>query len=146
MRILAIDPGNDRTGYAIFFNGSLVEHGWFDPWQDSREGTYRHKYDRVYIEVPQNGTHASRGGVHFAAGMALRSLCPYQGNPRRSDVRRVTPTEWRKGLGLATRGVDKQYYVNAANDRLGRAPSIVDHNEAEACLIGLYAVSIEEGK
>lgn len=134
MRIVAIDPGNDRTGFAVYEDGALVESDWFCPWDCPSP---EHDADRVYLEIPQNGTHASRGGVREAGGMAIANL-----NVRRPDVRRVTPNKWRAGLGLLTKGAGKPYYVLEARKVPG-AEEVEDHNEAEAILIGKYACLME---
>lgn len=138
MRLLGIDPGNSVTGLSAFQDGVLEDSAWFDPWYMGLPGLAYSPTDRIYVEVPQNGTHASRGGVHFAAGMVVGRLCV-----RRRNVIRVTPSEWRKCLGLATRGKDKDYYVAACHDLVPGTDAVTDHNEAEAILIGLYGCKME---
>lgn len=54
--------------------------------------------ERVVIEVPQNGTHDSRGGVHFAAGMAVGALVSKFERIKRRMLLKVKPSEWRRAI------------------------------------------------
>lgn len=142
MRIVAIDPGNDATGIALYEDGVLLFSEVLCPWTEPpADEVGDDRIDRLYVEVPQSGTHDSRGGVHFAAGMVVGLLASY-GAVTRSRVTKVTPNQWRRGLDLLTKGVGKPYYVLEARKVPG-AERVEDHNEAEAILIGKYACLME---
>lgn len=150
MRVIGIDPGNDRAGISFWEDGRLLSSATvfaWNPWEVQSAVPLRWLETSartiLYVEVPQNGTHASRGGVHWAAGMLVAPLVDLLGVPR-SRVVKVTPSVWRRGLGLPTRGQDKQRWIDAARAVPG-AGQIASHDEAEAVLIGRFGSEQEEG-
>lgn len=88
---------------------------------------------KVFVEVPQNGTHSSRGGVHFAAGMLVGDLAN-ELDIRRSDVTKVMPREWR-ALVLEDPRASKEDCVKRAKLYGGPYKS---EDEAESVLIGAH--------
>ena len=128
MRIVAIDPGNDRTGFAVYEDGALVESDWFCPWTAPARNT------TPTVCVP--GDPAEPGRTRAAAACERQEAWPSPNlNVRRRDVRRVTPNKWRAGLGLLTKGAGKPYYVLAEARKVPGAEEVEDHR-AEAILIG----------
>ena len=129
MLVVGIDPGNDAAGISFWVDGEYVSSRALRPWADDA-GEYipaplfmrgaAAKW-RIYVEVPQNGTHASRGGVHWAGGMLVAQLLDVIPELLRRHVKKITPNTWRKGLGLATKKAGKDYYVAAAEKRAGHA-------------------------
>lgn len=151
--ILGIDPGNESSGVALLRpDGTLVVSATVDPWAPAWEAPFLEPIlswapwpgpFEVTLEVPQNGTHASRGGVQRAGGLLVgRLISATEGRIRRSSLFPTTPSAWRKALGLPTKGAGKDVYVAAARERFG--VSFRSHDEAEACLIA-YARLLRRG-
>lgn len=103
----------------------------------------------VCVEVPQNGTHASRGGVRLAEGMILSRLHTallHCGGLRRADVVRVEPREWRAtdGPRPGDREAWKSWALRQANVYVPSRELFVA-DEAEAVLIGLFGWATQKG-
>lgn len=139
--LISIDPGNTSAGVAYFVDGTYAASQTVNPWDGPltapecllevlahAEGTKI----AVFVEVPQNGTHDSRGGVHWAAGMVVASL-PVR--IKRHWVTKVKPLQWRRGSGLPV-DLSKERSVELAESLSGR--KVDSHDEAEAILIGAY--------
>ena len=156
--VIGIDPGNKLAGISFWrCHQEQVElvHSetvkvWARPTLMLGE-TFRLLRDadrvRVFVEVPQNGTHKSRGGVQWAAGMIVGTLLA-EGVPfLRAHVSKTEPREWRVVLDEFDEpeleaGDDKELACNIAS-RLGYQYSSVD--EAEAIMIGLYGCRVQQG-
>ena len=141
MIVVGIDPGNKSSGVSVWEDGELEYSHTVDPWNFGWE-TSMPRFDgdvRVYVEVPQNGTHKSRGGVHFAAGLILSSLGSRIRILRR-HVTKVIPATWRKGVGRDITLTKEEAVTYALRFR----GEITSHDEAEAILIGMYG-TIQEG-
>jgi hypothetical protein len=139
--VVGIDPGNDSAGIAFLYDGAYSASETRNPWSGGALWMPPRSWlagpearAKVFVEVPQNGTHKSRGGVHFAAGLIVGQSAL---EIRRQDVIKVTPREWRTGLGLEDRGMGKGYFVAQAQAHFPSAVFDSD-DEAEACLIALY--------
>lgn len=91
----------------------------------------------VFVEVPQNGTHKSRGGVHWAAGMIVAKLLSDKWAIKRSRVHKVTPREWR-GLLFGDEKTSKEKCVEWGRQYADCASD----DEAEAICIGEYGVMV----
>lgn len=144
----AIDPGQNRTGIAIFANKDLFNSFWVDPWMGnltshlSGYGIYAAKKGspasfRAVVEVPQHGTHQSRGGVHFGAGMVVADLVTLYGL-KRNQVKRVKPSQWRKAIFGKAEGTSDEWKERAVRKAIEMYEDygLTDHNEAEAILLG----------
>lgn len=97
---------------------------------------------RVFVEVPQNGTHKSRGGVHWAAGMIVGRLLPSLGFGRR-NVRKLTPNEWRRTFFGRVPADSKASCVAFFRELVGEDPGCDD--EAEALAIAVAGV-LKDGR
>lgn len=138
MIIIGVDPGNQLSGVSVWSSSRLVRSLSYNPWKNHAFYPLPMDTAKVYVEVPQNGTHKSRGGVHWAAGMVVRNMMgPF--NIRRLNVKKIYPRTWRAYLDLPLTG-PKQVYIDAAREY---APDVEDDNEAEAILIGLYGAKKE---
>jgi len=162
--VVGVDPGNNRSGVSMWRDGSPVFSVTHEPWAlCAPSGPLRAHLEyatetgpcpddvRIFVEVPQNGTHKSRGGVHWAAGMVVARLQDTL-QVRREKVHKVTPTRWRSPLvgpaarvsqtviGRGRRGsVPKAEVLALADDVAGGwGLSFDSEDEAEAVLIGLY--------
>ena len=148
------DPGNKMSGVSLFLDEELLWSASVQPHKDMVWDCDELFSDRmyntkqvVYCEVPQNGTHTSRGGVHWAGGMLLSSLNHKLTKPvPRGNVRKVTPSRWRGWAGLPVRGTDEETMKEISMERVrtqfGITPATDD--EAEAILIGYWG-SVREG-
>lgn len=113
------------------------------------DGAYPHDKARweVWYECPQNGTHKSRGGVQFGAGLLtgmLQSFWALHGGIRRGKAHGVFPGphkragSWR-GYVLGDRKPPedwKKWAIREVRERFGVVPRSDD--EAEAILIAWY--------
>ena len=139
MIIVGVDPSNTRTGVSVWNRGALVFSCSYDPWRDDPEDLEVHlvglKIDKVWIEVPQNGTHKSRGGVQRAGGMAVEKIRGISWF-HRTKLRTVPPDAWRKNvLGcLPPEGEAKKSALRWA----GGVKPVTCHDEAEAICIGAH--------
>lgn len=99
--VVGVDPGNKACGVVRLF-GSVARWYYGSPWDLIKEdqlleyepavvGSVGTRLCPVYVEVPQNGTHNSRGGVHWAGGILARTLCVKEPN----HLRKVQPRAWR---------------------------------------------------
>ena len=142
-RVVGIDPGNVSAGVSFWEDGTLVGHGTVCPWHKGGLDDIifsiptlwcvRTENIRVCAEVPQNGTHDSRGGVQRALGMLLGQLgtaLPF----RRRDLVRVRPREWREGELGDAKATKAECVARAA--RYGGPYASED--EAEAVCIGAH--------
>ena len=137
--IIGIDPSNTATGIAFWRDGECIASGVLNPWKNVPPWVDHEGPVNVYVEVPQNGTHKSRGGVHWAAGMVMGHLAERFFIPR-SRVRKITPSTWREKV-LGDAKATKQDAVKAAETYLPPARRKgLTHDEAEAILIGAYGV------
>ena len=134
--VWAIDPGSNSAGVAIYVGSDMVT-SWTHRLekQSKRAGT-------AVIEVPQNGTHRSRGGVMFAAGRLYQSLCQKYGSF--PYVQFVTPSEWRVLVygEEPPEGKAKEFALRKAKE-LG--VDVASHDEAEAVLIGSVVGLLDRG-
>lgn len=140
--VWGFDPGNASSGVAAFFRNELVWHSTIEPHRAMWWG-FDFEYPEnarhvVYCEVPQNGTHTSRGGVNWAGGMLLSTLSHNLGlNVSRRNIRKVKPSQWRKWSGLPTKHVDedglKTLAIEAVKERFDA--EVESDDEAEAILI-----------
>ncbi len=136
--IIGVDPGNDCSGIAVFLDGAYADSRHGSPWTTDLTWALTPQPSaslRCYVEVPQNGTHTSRGGVHWAAGMVVSQILETR-ELARKDLRKVKPSIWRKGLGFSVCLSKKR----AVEEARRYHPAVVDHNEAEAILIAAYGV------
>src|SRR5262249_34902599 len=140
--LCAIDPGNDSAGIA-----------WHDYRFPPSDSIYKHMtieklappvgpriaVDVCIIEVPQNGTHVSRGGVMFAAGVLYgRWVEPG------TRILFVRPDEWRRALFGTVKDEDWKKKVMDFVMRSGY--SISSHDEADAIAILLAAEKMPDRK
>ena len=145
--VWGIDPGNDRAGLAAFVDGSLAWHATVCPWDmGPAPALPEPRRLRVYVEVPQNGTHKSRGGVHFAAGMLVDWLLRSGAAPglKRRWVRKVEPRKW-----WATHGIDPKSEVSTKDQALKKVSWLAEvesDDEADAILIGIHGCVTESGR
>ncbi|NIV38886.1 MAG: hypothetical protein GWN58_58560 [Anaerolineae bacterium] len=164
--VIGVDPGQSSAGISVFSSdGSLVEHATVKVWctdscadavrrlnqaiirvfPDHRWPMVPRRYSAVvYCEIPQNGTHASRGGVHWAGGMLLM-LLRLSFDIRRRDVRLVKPDLWRRHYGKLRKGTSWKAWSKRTASRLFAAEAESD-DEAEAILIGAFGAEQEGGK
>lgn len=156
--VVGIDPGNESAGVCLWAPTLPLPEGghayepvvsWtMSPWQATFVAPTWMQEPSIdlrhvaYVEVPQNGTHKSRGGVHWAAGMIVGRLLPAMGL-RRGDVTKVTPSRWRRAVFRKTPDDYKAEAV-ALCRLLGLEPRSVD--EAEAVCIGLAGVLLSGGQ
>ena len=168
MIIIGIDPSNECTGVSIWEGGRLLSSTHYNPWRDRLldfldfpthwRGLVK---NRMYVEVPQHGTHTSRGGVHWAGGMVtaeLLGLCTdYEGVFTALQVgppskpgkytKKITPDTWRRGWLHSVFSAPSTFLAGVVkgwtkDDALMYArrykPEVESHDEAEAILIGAY--------
>ena len=156
--VIGIDPGNKLAGISFWRcdtdGESLIHSETVEIWRSATTLTNKtHSLllgadrVRVFVEVPQNGTHKSREGVAWAGGMIVGTLLA-EGVPfLRAHVSKTEPREWRVVLDEFDEpeleaGDDKELACNIAS-RLGYQYSSVD--EAEAIMIGLYGCRVQQG-
>lgn len=138
MTILGIDPSNKRVGWAVIGETGLLEdYGSFCPWKAQE---YPEPIDAltVYVEIPQHGTHSTRGGIHWSGGMAVSILGPFD----YSQVKKVLPNTWRsKVFGSRfspriNRETWKRWGPMKCKELFGIDPA--NDDEAEAVLLAYY--------
>lgn len=142
--VIGIDPGQTMGGMALFVDGELLRSCTVRPWSgahlaecvDYLTAPVHRKRVKVFYEVPQNGTHSSRGGVQFGAGMYVQALRNrlsiarsaktgiYPRTWRAYHVARKKPADWKR---WAIRTCKRKYQAKPASD-----------DEAEAILIAAY--------
>lgn len=138
--VVGIDPAQSQAGIAVVKDGRVMSSASFCPWGPEAgellDVVMAEADVPLFIcEIPQNGTHRSRGGVMFGAGLIFGLLLE-QWDIRRRDIEYVTPAVWRKAV-LGRSNADKGAAVRRAKRLLdGRSPA--DHNEAEAICIAVY--------
>lgn len=141
--VWGVDPGNESAGVSMWVDGGLRWHSTvniWDPWGENQNQPpmLRGVRHRMFVEVPQNGTHQSRGGVHWAGGMVamwVGGTIAAGDRLLRSHVRKVTPDTWRKPLGIDPKADTKEQAMQMV-ELMGL--EVESHDEAEAILIGMY--------
>jgi hypothetical protein len=152
--VWGFDPGNASSGVSMFVGEELRWHATIAPhdvesayWSFELDPAknYRHV---VYCEVPANGTHASRGGVHFAGGMLLAMLNHQLGETvPRGNIRKVKPSAWRGWASFPKKPTDevpdlKEHAIRTVREKFGA--EVESDDEAEAILIG-WIGAVREG-
>lgn len=145
--VLGIDPGNDSTGWVLISpaedGNGLVAWTVGSPWRTRLSekliiGEYANAI--TYVEVPQNGTYASRGGVHWAAGMAV----VLAGAVVRKNIRKIKPGDWWPLAGITSKSDDtKALAKKFALRYLPRLPDDLPDDLYDAACIALYGLESE---
>lgn len=157
--ILAVDPSQKCSGYAIFLDGDLIAHGSapaerFDRVQDVVRVALAlgAKFDRKVVLVGEEWGRGGRlGSVRTSAGLGAAwgawkgvalSTTHEGAKIARRRILRVPTATWRAKFRLNSRmGTErlKAAAVRLANARLGLEIAEGDHDVAEAVLIGVWA-------
>lgn len=143
--IYGVDPSNASAGVARWAESPAgwrcAESETLCPWSEevSVAVAARGGKSTAYVEVPQNGTHKSRGGVHWAGGMLIGSLRRVVPLPRR-NVKKVTPSRWRR---LVFRNRPDDWKLGALDVCAAMGLEVDSEDEAEAVLIGLAGVIMQ---
>ena len=145
VKILALDISTKSSGYCVIENGKVKDYGTIT--SDEKDFLDRGQYmaefirllcekygtfDYAYIEelkVISNQRTLEMLGI--VQGMIIREL-------KNSDVSLVPPTVWRKPYGLnGKRAEAKKKAIAICEDK---GFTVKNDDEAEAILLGLYAV------
>lgn len=147
--IVGIDASNERSGWAVWYcpappaRWRLASSGAASIWSgETAQESLEWFLDEIRgplacaLEVPQNGTHASRGGVTFAGGVMVAPLIA--AGLERKNLRKVQPRQWRKRVFGTLRPRDWKAAAVGLCGLMGCPAE--SHDEAEAILIGLSEV------
>lgn len=162
--ILAVDPSQRSSGWAIFLDGALVSYG-------TVPATRFAQVQAIVLEAlalaTQHGRHVVLVGEEWGRGGRMTSVRTASGlgaawgawlgvalstnhegaRIARKRVLRVPTATWRSRFRMNARmGSErlKAAAVKIANARLGLELAMEDHDEAEAALIGLWAAHAGE--
>lgn len=120
--ITGIDPAGKSAGVAHRFPGESRLESY------TVRDVLEPKNDNVcWIEVPQNGTHESRAGVMFAAGVL------YALNAYGSRIQFVTPSVWREAIYGDRDPEDPKQLAFDFCEKMGHV--VESHDEAESVAI-----------
>lgn len=135
---VGIDPGNESAGVAVFVDGQYAFSSTVHPrrWPTNFP-VWDYDKIRLWVEVPQNGTHQSRGGVHWAAGMMEAHLSWTWKPIKKKDVRKVFPRQWRAAFPPPRQGESyKEYAIRYVYQTYEEECDT--HDRAEAVMIAKY--------
>lgn len=142
--ICAIDPSNESSGWAMFISGMLFDHGvavtWFDRAQVANRAA-KHAKDAglplLFVLEDWGGSVRSTltaFGMGAARGKWLQVIG--ETHYREDHVSYIHLSTWRSRAGVG-RCADSDAYKARAVEMVRRKFSVsVEHDEAEAILIG----------
>lgn len=160
MKLLSLDLSTSCSGWSVFQDGKLVEHG------SVKEGKYKGKSLQRYpqrtgrvskmmceellqiiIKVNPDKIVIEEAAANGIAGVkSIKSLCMAHGQllllilqaelPVYDSITFLSPREWRGAVGLKKNGDFKASSVQSANKLFGLNLDLTQHDISDSILLG----------